>query len=222
MKWLLLWLLGTTGAAIVLACIVLLFVRGRLRRHHRVAPGQPTDAPVTWLVDPRSPARLHRRLAKVGRLATTIGETHRPRGRRLRKAEEPPAIVAVAQDLVAQAVALDHQLARIALLAPSARRRPLVELARAVEQVEEAGTRLVALSSELLAPRRLHADDPGLLDVAGQVERLAEAHQALRDLDDDAGLAASPLPAPPLRPEAALRPDAVLPPPPDRPGQASR
>ncbi|MCU1357266.1 MAG: hypothetical protein JWM89_2684 [Acidimicrobiales bacterium] len=198
MKWVLLFTLGGTGVAIVAACVLVLFVRHRINRHHRVDHSVATDAPLTWLVDPRVPARLHRRLAKVGRTAITVGDDHRPTSRRLRRTEPPPPIVEVADDVRDQAVRLDHQLARLALLAPGARQRPLVELDRSVASLERAASGLVALSAEVRAPRTLAADHPGLLDLSAQVDRLAEAHQALIDLDAEAGLVAEAPPAPPL------------------------
>lgn len=197
MKWFLLFLLGGTGAAIILTCIVLLLVRHRLRRHHRVDPSVPTGAPASWMVDPREPARLHRRLCRIGRTAATVGDHHRPRGRRGRKTEPSP-LLRLADDLRDHAVALDRQLARLHALAPADRRGPLADLAASVAEAEEAAVRLVAIDAELVAPRVLGADDPTLGDLTGRLDRLAAAHRELLALDRDAGLDAEPLPAPPL------------------------
>lgn len=189
MKWALLFALGGTGAVIVGLCIVALFVRHRINRRHRVDHTVPTDAPLTWLVDPRQPARLHRRLTRVGRTAIVVGDDHRPATKRLRKREPDPPIVSVADDLRRQAVAIDQQLARLAVLAPRARHQPLLDLGRSVDELERAATRLLALSTEVRTPRTLDADHPGLLDVAGQIDRLAEAHEALLAIDAEQGLA---------------------------------
>lgn len=197
MKWFLLVLLGGTGAVIIATCIVVLLVRHRLRRRHRVDPAVATGAPARWLIDPREPARLHRKLCRVGRTAATVGDHHRPRGRRARRAEPSP-LLRLADDLLAHAVALDRQLARLAVLAPIARREPLAEVAASVAEVEDAAVRLVALDAELVAPRMLTADDPTLSDLTGRLDRLATAHRELLALDRDAGLDTEPLAAPPL------------------------
>jgi hypothetical protein len=193
-KWALLFALGGSGALLVGLCIVALFVRHRLHRIHRVHYSVATDAPITWLIDPRLPARHHRRLTKVGHTADAVAGDHRPVARRFRRPGDPPPIVGVAEDLRDQAVALDHRLARLAILAPQARREPLESMGRSIDELERAAARLVALSSEVRTPRVLEADDPTLIDVAGQIERLAEAHQALVDLDAQAGLVPQPVP----------------------------
>lgn len=190
MRWFLLFSLGGAGVVIVAACIAFLFARHRLNRYHRVDHRVPTDAPVSWLVDPRSPARLHRRLARVGTTATAVAEDHTAKGRLLRRAEPSPLAVA-AQELCTQAVAVDHQLARLAVLAPSARRGPLAELGGRVGHLETAAARLVAISADARTPRVLAHDDPDVTDLRGQLERLAEAQRELDALDVDAGLVAA-------------------------------
>lgn len=192
MKWLLLAFLGTTGVVIVACCLVALFVRGRLLRRHRVDPKVATGAPITWLADPRPPARLHRRLARVGHLAARVATDHRPVRRRGRRTAEAPPIVDVATSLQAQAVALDVQLTRAALLAPGPRREVVRRLEPAVAELERAGQRLSALSTEVLAPPVLAWEAEGVLDLAGQVERLAEAHRQLLELDHRNGLVPDP------------------------------
>jgi len=192
-NWALLFALGFTGAVIVAACMVILFVRHRLNRRHRVDPRVRTDAPLRWMVDPRTPAQLHRRLARVGSAATVVADDHRPPSRRFRKVEPSP-MTNTAADVRAQAVALDQQLARLALLSPKARRLPLIELSRSVAEVETATARLVALSTDLRTHRALPtdqpvgADQPTLTAIAAQMDRLARAHAELADLDRDAGL----------------------------------
>ena len=193
MNWALLFALGFTGAAIVAACMVILFVRHRLNRRHRVDPRVRTEAPLLWMVDPRTPAQLHRRLARVGTTATAVADDHRSPTRRFRKVEPSP-MTDTAADVRAQAVALDQQLTRLALLSPKARRHPLIELSRSVAEVETATARLVALSTDLRTHRALPSDEPMAADqptltaIAAQMDRLARAHAELADLDRDAGL----------------------------------
>ena len=182
-------------------CMLWLLVRTRVRRHHRVDPSVATEAPLTWSVDVRSPARLHRRLARVGTTLGKVIDDHRVKGRR-RSVEQPP-ILSVATDLRAQAVALDHELARIALLAPAARREPLRRLTHQVGEVEASSAQLVSLSAELQAPRILSGDDPAVIEITQRVDRLAQAHAELQALDDAAGIATTATFPPPT--EAAER-----------------
>lgn len=204
-----------------LLCLGLFVARNRVNRRHRVDPAVPTDAPLTWLVDPRAPARLHRRLAKVGTTATLVADDHRPRPRRrLRRADPPSPLAATAEDLRAQAVLLDVQVTRLAVLAPKARQRPLVELGRAIAELEVAGARLVALSAQARAPRGLDTDGPALTEITRRIDHLAEAHQELLDLDAEARLVEQPLPAPPLVARPAPPAPASRPAPVTRPATA--
>jgi len=187
--------------------MAILFVRHRLNRRHRVDPRVRTEAPLLWMVDPRTPAQLHRRLARVGSTATAVADDHRPPTRRFRRVEPSP-MTTTAADVRAQAVALDQQLTRLALLAPKARRRPLIELSRSVAEVETATARLVALSTDLRTHRGLPSDEPMAADqptltaIAAQMDRLAQAHAELADLDRDAGLSTA---APPPRVQGSQR-----------------
>jgi hypothetical protein len=54
--------------AVVLPLVI---VRWRLRRRNRVHPKVPSPAPLSWLVAPSAPARLHRRLQVTVRVAST-------------------------------------------------------------------------------------------------------------------------------------------------------
>ncbi|HEX2574814.1 MAG TPA: hypothetical protein VHK88_00605 [Aquihabitans sp.] len=224
MEWILVGVLAALMAGITLVCIAALMARTRFHRYHRVDTAVPTDAPLSWLVDPRTPARLHRRLAKLGTTALAVASDHTPTGRKARKAEPTP-IVRAAQDLCARAVALDRQVTRLATLAPAARRAPLLALDRAVADLEAAGAQLVALSAEVQAPARLPIDDPAHQEITQRVDRLAQAHRELLALDDHAGLVAEPLPAPPLAAPGTssaggqVARSAPFPPPPPPPGR---
>ncbi|NLD76479.1 MAG: hypothetical protein GX643_07405 [Acidimicrobiales bacterium] len=192
MKWFLLWALGSAGVLIVAACLAFLFMRGRIRRRHRIDHKVQTGAPLAWLVDPRAPARMHRRLARVGSIVDAVVADHQPTGalRNVRRRPEPTPLVATATDLKNRAVETDRQLARVAVLAPAARRGPLAEIGHQVAQLETAATELSALSTSALTPSSLqhHLHE----DVAAQVTRLAEAQRELDALDAEAGLRPSP------------------------------
>ena len=182
MKWFLVWFLGGWMGVIALACLLFLMARGRMRRHHRVDRKVSTGAPMRWMVDPRSPARLHRRLVAIGSLAGTMT---RPLGRR----PSPSPIAAAASELRAQAVATDRQLARIASLSPSARHVPLAALERRVAALESAATQLSAVSARAATNAVLAHDDPTIVDIQGQLDRLADAQRELDALDTASGLA---------------------------------
>lgn len=216
MNWFLLTFLGTTGAVIVACCILALFVRHRINRRHRVHPKVPTPAPITWLADPREAARLHRRLAKVGHTAGDIADDHRLPQKKLRKPVEQPEMVALAEELRQQAVNLDVQIARTSSLPNAVRRRHLAQLAASVSEAEFACVRLVSVSTQsrshaVLADGTSQPASGGaadITDVAGQVQRLAEAHRILQQLDEQAGLAPA---------ATALDPTRVAPAPVSRP-----
>jgi hypothetical protein len=64
--------LFSIAAVITVAVIIpIMAVRWRLRRRNRVHPNVPSPAPLTWLVAPSTPARLHRRLQVTVRVAST-------------------------------------------------------------------------------------------------------------------------------------------------------
>ncbi|MET0666337.1 MAG: hypothetical protein ABW008_12300 [Acidimicrobiales bacterium] len=64
--------LFSIAAVIAVAVIIpIMAVRWRLRRRNRVHPNVPSPAPLTWLVAPSTPARLHRRLQVTVRVAST-------------------------------------------------------------------------------------------------------------------------------------------------------
>ncbi|MEZ5180387.1 MAG: hypothetical protein R2702_00670 [Acidimicrobiales bacterium] len=194
MRWFLLALLSTTGAVIVGCCLLALLVRSRVHRHHRVDPRVATPAPLTWLADPRAPARLHRRLARVGRLAERVADDHRPARRFARRTPEPPPLVELATSLRDRGVELDAQLARVALLAPSARRQALGPLHAAIAELEATARQLAELSAAVLAPPVLPTELEGTQALAARLDRLARAHRELLEIDERNGLAASPTP----------------------------
>lgn len=206
MNWFLLSFLGTAGAIVVACCILVLLVRHRINRRHRVHPKVPTPAPLTWMADPRAAARLHRRLAKVGRTAGVVADDHRVPHKKLRRPVEQPPMVDLAEQLRLQAIQLDHQVARTASLPTTVRRAQLVQLSRSVAEAEHACVRLVSVSTQARTPAVLAHQAHGyvdITDVAAQVERLAEAHRILQQLDQGSGLAPAPAPvaapaAPPL------------------------
>ncbi len=189
-RWFLLWLLSGTTLVLSLICLVALMVRGRIRHRHRVDHKVQTGAPLLWLVDPRSPARIHRRLVRVGALATAVIADHQ--GRRsvatLGRRPEPGPVAETAVRLRTRGVEIDRELARVARLSPSARRRPLDELAGEVSRLEEAARELASLSAATLTPVTLSHSDSAVTGVEGQIRRLDEARRELDSLDQSVGL----------------------------------
>lgn len=114
-------LVALAGAGLVVVGGIVaagLVVRWRLRRANRLHPKVATPAPVTWLVAPTTPARLHRRLQATVRVASL------PAG------NGPPAAV------VDRVVELDHRLVLAARLPTGRRGRELRALAGAVDELD--------------------------------------------------------------------------------------
>lgn len=203
MDWVLVTVLAVLFFGTSCAALATLILRARFHRLHRVDPSVATDAPMTWLVDPRLPARLHRRLARVGTVATVVVDEHTAKGRRGRRADPTPLAV-TARQVREHAVGLDLRVARLAVLTPSARRQPMAELVAAVAEVEVAAARLAGLSTQVSAPRRLAGADP-VTEIGRQLDHLSAAHHELDDIDRAAGLHASTAAGSPTTPTDPTR-----------------
>ncbi len=110
-----------------------------LIRANRVAPGRRSPAPLSWLVSPRLPARLHRRLRRAVRIASFATGTVAPAALPLRE---------VAADLVARAVVLDDWLVAADGLHLGARMPRLAQLAAEVRELEVSAARHHQVSCE--------------------------------------------------------------------------
>ena len=185
-----LFVLGTIGVVVTAACAGFLLVRHRFHRRHRVDLAVPTDVPVTWVADPRVPARLHRRLVRVGAASTAIADAHRARPRRFRRGADTDSVHDAAVELRARAVAADTRLARLAILTPTIRRDGLRTLDLEVAQLERACAQLVDLDHASTAPVALRHDD--IDPTTRRIDHLAAAHRELVELDDTAGLVPDP------------------------------
>ena len=210
MNWALLLLLGWTGAAIVVACIVLLLVRHRFNRYHRVDRTVATPAPLTAAVDPRLAGRLHRRLAKAAHTADDIAAQHRPvsRKERRRARHDEPEVVRLATEFKAHGVELDRRIALAAGLAPTQRNPELRRLSAAVREVERAVADLARVSAGARAPSMRPDDRTGLADTRARIGHLADAQGELDQVDADNGLVAPDAQGRPLPPPPALPVDA--------------
>lgn len=212
--------------AAVMAAVVMA-ARRRVLEKHRVVSDVASGAPISWLADPRAPARLHRRLARVGSILTSVLAAPTPsspsgpgsgrgRSRRKENAQAPEGPVhAAARALQAQAVQIDAHLVRLAVLSPAARRPHLATLAAQVAEVEAATNRLFDLQMRFDRPDQLSHHHQDLEAAAHQVDLLTRAHEELLRLDINNGLQPRPgaaahsdrgdssLPPPPARPQAA-------------------
>jgi hypothetical protein len=208
-NWALLLFLGWTGAAIVAACIVVLLVRHRFNRYHRVDRSVATPAPVTAAIDPRAAGRLHRRLARAAHTAEDIADQHRPVTRReRRRAREEPEVVRLATEIKAHAVELDRRIALAARLAPAERSPEVRRLGAGVREVERAVADLARVSAGTRATSIRPDDRTGVAETRERIGHLAEAQGELDRVDADNGLVAPdprgrPLPPPPPLPADA-------------------
>ena len=206
MNWALLLLLGWTGAAIVAACIVILLVRHRFNRYHRVDRAVATPAPITAAVDPRAAGRLHRRLARAAHTADDIAAQHRPvtRKERRRTRHDEPEVVRLATEIKAHAVELDRRTALAAGLAPAQRNPELRRLSAAVRELERTVADLAHVSAAARASSMRPDDRTGLADTRERIGHLADAHGELDRVDADNGLVGPDVQGRPLPPPPAL------------------
>jgi len=195
------------GAIIVSLCSLVLLVRARLHRRHRVDPHTATGAPLTWLVSPQAGARLHRRLVASSRTVEMVAQRHRPTRRRGTKSE-PPAIVGLCEALQRQALSLDGHLAMVVHLPAAQRRQVLGQLTVSVVEVERTAARLSMMSADLEAPRVLPHDIDSMTELTQRLDGLEAAHRELSAIEAGAGLDSAPL----LRPRATA-PAPAWPPP---------
>src|SRR4051812_22651217 len=121
---LLLVVLTVCAIPVIVAAAAALFAVRNLRRANRVSPRMPTTGPVTWLLLPDRPARLHRRLRRavaMVRAAAQLDAGAGP-GRRI----TPSAVAELGADLEQRACVIDAQLV-VAARATGAGRRRMVQ-----------------------------------------------------------------------------------------------
>src|SRR5688572_1773158 len=114
-----------------MAGLALLFVR-QLRRRNRVSPQTKTDAPVTWLVSPKTTARLHRLLQ------IALRATHDARIPSVSQAH--PSLPEMALTIEQEAVVTDLHLVGAARTPRRHRRQILRPLQQQVREIERLAT----------------------------------------------------------------------------------
>jgi hypothetical protein len=134
---------------------------------NRVVPGTRGNAPVTWLVSPSRPARLHRQLRTVGRWATTPSDrTHAD----------------LWDDLLAEVVATDRRLVTAARTNPRVRSSRLDEVEAQVSRLDELAARLRQIDDNRTWPSEATTVPSDGLEILER--RLGNIEQAHRDLID--------------------------------------
>ena len=137
-----------------------------LRRRNRVSATAKTPAPVTWLVSPRAPARMHRRLrnaltsARVA-YAPAVGEAH-------------PQLPDLALTLEREAVLTDELLVAASTTPRPHRRRSLQPLQAQVTEIERLAHQ-IAHTARRAGPSAVPQAADGLREVADQLEALRAA-----------------------------------------------
>ncbi len=145
-----------------------------LRRRNRVAAKVKSPAPVTWLVSPRAPARMHRRLrnaltsARVA-YAPAVGEAH-------------PQLPDLALTLEREAVITDQLLVAASTSPRPHRRQSLRPLQAQVAEIERLAHQ-IAHTARRAGPAAIPQAADGLRDVADQLEALRAAQQEVEDVD---------------------------------------
>ena len=151
-----------------------------LRRANKVVPTRSAiSAPLRWLWSPSPAAVLHRRLRSACALAGSV-EGSLPRERWPRRRREPvnDGIVSLAQEVLQEAVALDHQLQSTSLLPRGVPRdQALSALDYQVRGLEDAARRV-----HQLATRRAQLARPAGPATLNLDERISAMEAALGEL----------------------------------------
>jgi hypothetical protein len=150
--------------------LAVLWVRHRLRRRLRIAPGVRSAAPTRFLVSARPAARLHRRLRRVSAAAQLA-------------ARLDPALTDLADELVREALALEPGVLAVvgAGRAGSVVRR---DLSARIAELEVVGRRLTMLAAQASRASR----EGGARRVRERLAALEAAREELAEIDLDAGL----------------------------------
>lgn len=143
---------GLVVGSVLVVVLVLWWASSRLKRRNRVVPTDTSPAPVTWLVLPNHPARLHRRLQVAVRVVRVHAGLPDGPGRKARQAATTSGAVrsetvdALVAHLEADARLLDAELARAARHPRALRKAELAELDARVAHVEHLAGRIAQIA----------------------------------------------------------------------------
>lgn len=167
--------LALSGVAVLaLSSVALGLALWRLGRRNRLHPSIPTQAPVTWLVSPSRPARLHRRLQ-----AAVATASYRAPGRGRRKIPTT-SVDELVQELVREAAAVDQRLVVAARAPWRVRVRLLGVCDPQVAQLERLAARLAVLVSAAARP----GGAPAAAAISALEERLDALEAARQEIAD--------------------------------------
>jgi hypothetical protein len=173
---LLLFVFLSAAASLVLFSSIGIVLLWRLRRRNRLHPSWPTAAPVTWLVHPGRPARLHRRLRAV--VATAH---YRPPGRGRHKVPHS-SVDELILELLHEAAAVDDQLVLAGRAPRPVRRQILSVTAPQVAKLEAIAGRLAVLVSASARPGGAPAAN-AILALEDRLDAIEVSRQEIADLE---------------------------------------
>src|SRR3954469_207569 len=123
-----------------------LVVLWRLGRRNRLHPRWPTMAPLSWLIHPGRPARLHRRLRHA------VATAHYRTPGRGRHKVPGSSVDELISELLQEAAAVDEQLVLAGRAPRPIRRRLLAVASPQVAKLEQIAARLALLVSASARP----------------------------------------------------------------------
>jgi hypothetical protein len=162
--------------AFAFASSVGLVLLWRLRRRNRLHPRWPTMAPLSWLVHPGRPARLHRRLRHA------VATAHYRAPGRGRHKVPGSSVDELIQELLHEATALDEQLVLAGRAPRPVRRRLLAVAAPQVDKLEMLAARLAVLVSASARPGGAPAATM-ILTLEDRLDALEVSRQEIADLE---------------------------------------
>jgi hypothetical protein len=160
-------------AALLVGLVVAVgtLVGWRLRRRHR-------GVPLGWSTSQSEAAELHRRLHRA------VDDTRQTVARVGARGAPVDELVALSEDLSAQAVVIDRELAAASHLPDGSRRKALMEIKQRIVESERLAERVKRLAVEMATPAHETADD-GIRRLHERLDALDEARRELRELDPD-------------------------------------
>ena len=148
----------------------------RLRRRNRLHPRWPTMAPLSWLIHPGEPARLHRRLRHA------VATAHYRTPGRGRHKVPGSSVDELISELLQEAAAVDEQLVLAGRAPRPIRRRLLAVSAPQVDKLELIAARLAVLVSASARPGGAPAATM-ILTLEDRLDALEVSRQEIADLE---------------------------------------
>lgn len=148
----------------------------RLRRRNRLHPRWPTSAPLSWLVHPCAPARLHRRLRHA------VATAHYRAPGRGRHRVPGSSVEELITELLHEAAAVDEQLVLAGRAPRPVRRRLLAVAEPQVAKLELIAARLAVLVSASARPGGAPAATM-ILTLEDRLDALEVSRQEIADLE---------------------------------------